>query len=436
MTGFFRKILRGESPAFAVLLTFVTQGLVVILNTGTGVITARVLGPHGRGVFTAATIWPQFLSGIAAFGVPTSVVYYIRSQRADRERIIAASYVLTMSTCTAAMLAGLVAVPLAMQDDSRQAVWLAEFCILWTWLNMLTVMVRQIMVACDMFRAFSISSYLPPLSYLILLLLAWPTIGLDPVTAACCLMLSGLPGLLWMINVVQSTARSQFSGCAPWLWRMVGYSARFAASDTASGLLAYIDRLMLIPILPAAELGLYVVAYSLSRLMFVLQTAVGSVLYASMAGRDPTGTKYLHDIAFRLTFYAVGLVIVCISLISHSAITLVYGQAYADAAGLLRILVIEAGVTCVGQVNVQLYLSLNRPGFPAIAQVVNLVVAVGLIAVLVPRDGAAGAAMALVLASLTRSALLFSGIPAFLRLPIPSLLPKVEDLGYIRARLG
>ena len=435
MIGFVRKVAQGSSPAHAVLLTIFTQAFVVLLNVATGVITARLLGPDGRGIFAATTIWPQFLAGIGALGLPAAIVYYLKNHPEGQREIVGAAYLLTGVIGLVTTVAGLLLAPFAMPEASRDTLLLAEFCILWTSITMLAVVLRNILVAGGRYREFSISNYVPPFLYLIGLLVIWPLVGMTPEAAAICLMISGALATGWMFVSVHSVIRPRFSGCGHWIRQMSQFSAKLAASDLSGHILFYIDRLILIPILPANELGLYVVAYSLSRLMFVLQTAIGSVLYPAMAGREPSGIKELHDFAFRLVLYAASGAVAVIWVLAYPAVTIVYGGDFAGAVPLLKILVIEAAITCIGQVVFHLYLSLKQPGFPSVVQTLSLIVAVVCLLLLVPHYGASGAAISLVIAAFFRLAVMLVGIKIRLGMSMPRLLPRVSDVVYVRARL-
>ena len=112
-----------------------------------------------------------------------------------------------------------------------------------------------------------------------------------------------------------------------------------------------------------------------------------------------------------------------------------YGPEYRPAGALLNILIVEAGITCIGFVVVQLYMAIGQPGYASIAQMVSLAVACTGLAVLVPQMGAAGAAWSLVAGSAARLVVLLAGIRFRLRMDLPRLWPSLGDLAYLRARM-
>jgi O-antigen/teichoic acid export membrane protein len=430
-----RNIVAGATPFHAALLTICTQGFVLVVNFITSVITARLLGPQGRGIFAAVTIWPTFLGGFALLGIPSAAIYYMGSQSEGRREIVGATYILASLTCALSMVAGSILAPLTMPAGSRGTLVVLEFCIFCTWNYVAAEILRAVLVACGCFRAFSKSIYMSPLLYLIGLGATALTIGISPLIAIMCLMLGGVLGTLWTLREANRIIRPRFRGSRPWLKRIVLYAAKLAPGAVSFNLMGSIDRLILIPYLTTAELGLYAVAYNLSRLVLVLQMAIRRVLYPKMAGRTRAEIQETHDLAFRLVFYAAALGVIILSAMAYQLVTVIYGPTYAKAASLLAVLAVEAGLSCAGEVTNQLFFSLNQPGLPSIVQVVTLALAATLLFVLVPSYGAIGAAYGLAAAGLVRLVVLLVSMTVYLKMPLPRLLPRMSDARHLRAQL-
>ena len=72
-----------QQPAGGVRSVFHSMSaklLVVLLNAGTGILTARALHPQGRGELAAILLWPQLLAGTLTLGLPSAVTYHLRLQ--------------------------------------------------------------------------------------------------------------------------------------------------------------------------------------------------------------------------------------------------------------------------------------------------------------------------------------------------------------------
>ena len=92
---------RGCAAGASVRATLTTTGtnvLVLALNLGTGLLTARFLGPEGRGEFAAMVLWPQFLASLLTLGLPQATTFNIvrhpEDQQAGHRRPACSSLVL------------------------------------------------------------------------------------------------------------------------------------------------------------------------------------------------------------------------------------------------------------------------------------------------------------------------------------------------------
>ena len=71
----------GKQSGFgAVLQSFGAKLGIVLLNAGTGIVTARLLQPAGRGELAAILVWPQFISGMITLGMPSALTYHLRKR--------------------------------------------------------------------------------------------------------------------------------------------------------------------------------------------------------------------------------------------------------------------------------------------------------------------------------------------------------------------
>jgi len=75
------------------------------MGIGTSVITARTLGPSGRGLFQLLTIFPATMSNFAKLGIPVANVYCIRRRGARTSAVASNSLLLGLGLGTALALA-------------------------------------------------------------------------------------------------------------------------------------------------------------------------------------------------------------------------------------------------------------------------------------------------------------------------------------------
>ena len=73
-----RTLVTSRSGVAATAQTFLANVFILGINAGTGIITARLLGPSGRGELAAMIMWPQFLAYCLTLGVPSALLYNLK----------------------------------------------------------------------------------------------------------------------------------------------------------------------------------------------------------------------------------------------------------------------------------------------------------------------------------------------------------------------
>src|SRR5580658_6318640 len=78
----------------AVVQSIVSKVAILALQAATGILTARTLGPAGRGELAAMILWPLFVASVTTLGVPNSLIYHLRRRPEERGQLIANGFVL------------------------------------------------------------------------------------------------------------------------------------------------------------------------------------------------------------------------------------------------------------------------------------------------------------------------------------------------------
>jgi O-antigen/teichoic acid export membrane protein len=428
-----RRLLRGRGGGFVAMQMAGTQVFVVAINMATGIITARLLGASGRGLFAAATLWPQALLAIFSFGMPAAITYHMRGTPEARRTIFTATLLLAGILSVAATALGLGVVPFAMRNYSAGEIAMSELCVLATIPLVFQLVVRQVSVSLLIFRLFNVSSVLAPLIYLLLMLAAWPVTGVTVPVCLVALYAGIVLSTVWVYWRLHVACPPSLVMLGTWVRRLVAYALRGAVADLLSGISGYIDRLVLVFLITPELLGLYAVAYSFSRLMLVLQTVVVTFVYSKLVGRPRAEIIALHNQVFRLMAYVVFGAAVGALLLGRQVLMLFYGHEFAAAHMIFFVLTVEAALTCTGQVTAQALYALDRPGYASIAQTASFVTVLATMLLLVPGLGPMGAAIAMAAAAFVRMAVLLRGLSTSSSTGLPSLFPRQADLLFLRS---
>lgn len=428
------SLWRGDRPLFALFQSLGAQVFITLINVLTGVITARLLGAEGRGIYVAVTLWPPLLASLATAGLGTAVVVRMRKSSASAGAIANVGLILALVQSSIAAGCGLFLLPHFLAQYSPAVIFFAQLCLISVLVNGVQALLKQAFAGAGQFRWYNLTHLSPPLFYILALLAIIPFSVLTVDRAILALLGSGAVATLVVVPAFVRRVRPRFAGAGAEVRPLISYSTRAALMDVVQALATNADRLVLIPLLPATEIGLYAVAFSFSRVIQLVQPAIMSVVLSHMSRSSSDGPR-LHDISVRFLLFALGCSCTALWIAGEPLLIFTYGAEFGATHGLFRILLLEASFGVLSQATTQLFLSRDRPGVVSTIQVTVLCISLAALLILVPRFGSMGAAIGLLLAGVLRWALLLGAMRVILRLPLPRLYLDGSDWRYLMSRL-
>jgi O-antigen/teichoic acid export membrane protein len=217
---------------------------------------------------------------------------------------------------------------------------------------------------------------------------------------------------------------------------LLGYGLRSYGTDVVGALAGQLDLAVIVTFLSAAELGLYSIALTLSRLLNIVQASLITVLFPRASTLEPDAGIALIARAARLST-ALSIVLGAMLLIVIPiALPRLYGSEFGAAIPLMPLLTVEAIIGGLGNLLKQSFLANGRPFVVTGIEVGSILCAVALLFLLVPRMNVLGAATALLCTSIIRLAVIFAAYRLVLNRPVPRLIPDSGDLEYLRVKFG
>jgi antigen flippase len=428
------QLARGDRPLFAMFRSVGTQVLIVVMNIVTGIITARLLGAEGRGVYVAITLWPPLLAMLATSGLNSAVIFRLRRNPASADAVAGAALLMALGGSLLAIAIGAALLPLFLRAYPPATVLFAQLCLAAITVNATQIVIKQSFAGAGQYWYCNLTHLLPQLFHLLALVAIMLAATVTARGAALALFVSGAVAVLAVLPKFWRTLRPRFAAIREEFRELRSYSFRAAPSGLVTAFILHSDRLVLIPLLPARELGFYAVAFSFSRVVQFVQPALQSILLSHMSAQGESAPR-VHDVACRILLASLTAACMLLWLSGEWLLGFAYGAEFAAANRLFRLLVIEASLGVLAQVSVQLYLARDRPGVVSTIQTLTLGVSLALLITLVPRFGAIGAAAALLTAGAVRWLMLIGGVRGILQLPLPRLYLNGEDWRYLRSRL-
>lgn len=411
----------------AVFKSLFARGLIIAVNASTGIITARMLNPQGRGEVSAMTIWAVFVTFAMSLGLPSSLTYHISNRTSSSSGLVGAALLMSLVANTVSGLIASLFLPQILHFYSAQTIFYARLFLIGVPLGVILQVGRAAFEARGEFSLSMRAQWLVPLATLLSLGALVSIHGFTPVLAASIYVFGGLPVALWMLWRLWLEFHPSLEHLTSTSKSLLSYGIRSYGIDLCGTLSVYVDQALVVSLLNAQQMGAYVVALSMSRMLNVFQSSVVMVLFPKAVGRPAPEILEVTGTAARLSTLLTAIVGGVLALLGPVALRLLYGSKYLNAVPIFRILMLEVIINGLVMVLAQAPMALGKPGVVTMLQSVGLTLTIPLMMVLVPRYGLFGAGYALLLATTCRLLLVAFSFSWFLKLHCPRLYLTVSD---------
>lgn len=379
----------------AIGLTFAGQGGMLLVGTIAGVLTARLLGPAGKGQLTTAVIAAGVLGLLTELGLRAAVIRVIAGGRATWKEGLATMAVLYGLVCLLVLPAAtlllnhyhallfphiplyvlhiaMLGVPIGLLEGSLTSTLIGqqrmpEVSGLWV--------VEKIVVICGLVGLVWLLRF--GVAGAVIAQLTGTVLGI----AAALRLLARLPGgaLRVRLDLVRELLRT---GCV-WYGRNIATSLNYR-----------LDALLVFHYHGGIAAGLYAIAVSLAELLQYLPNSIDAVLFPNVSQGTVTAVEARTARLSRLTVFITFISGALVLLTGYPLIYLLFGKSFTP--GYPALLLLLPGMLVLGQSKVisSELLGRGQTLYPAIASWVALGATVLLDLLLIPRWSIFGAAVA------------------------------------------
>jgi O-antigen/teichoic acid export membrane protein len=417
----------------SVVITLFARGLALPIGIASSIITARALGPEGRGVLAALTVLQGLAIQFGTLGYNGSITYSL-SQTPDRAKAIVGNSVITalgggIIVATLFAVGAAIAPGAVLGSVEPHLFWLLLASLPFTFL---TQFLQNVLVARQSMVAFNLLDLAVRTALLAAYTVALLGLGLGTDAAVWSFAsVSALGGVLYL-SIIYRRERFGLVFDRPLFGEMFRYGSRTYAASVLSYLVLRLNMLLINPVLGEREAGLFSVVLLFMDLVALVPQTLGMILFPAVA-RDNEGSAVLTTKVFRFTFFGVGILCVFLWAGAEPLIRLLFGEEFVEAAPALRWL--TPGILAMALMTI-LNNDLAGRGFPAIVIVtpaVAVIVSAVLHAALLAPMGLAGSSAATSAAFVVAVVLLYRAARQRLRLPHRSFwMLGRDDLATLR----
>ena len=383
--------------------TFLTSLAIQGCGLVTGILSARILGPAGRGELATVLLWPVILSNLGLLGCNWSLARAVAfepnfepQREADQ---VCSAIVLGLAAALIFCACGYFLLPRVLPADRTHLLPLARLCLFLIPLDIFNQTLLAIEHGRMRWRRFNLVRVSYFLFYLTLVLLIWSGRLKEVRWFVWAFLASQLLAVLVRLRV----QRRSFANGRPSLvqCRRLLFSGLPFLGATAGNLLTLqIDTILVVSLMNAEAAGIYVVASAFSNAQFSLGDALGITSFAALSNEKEIGKqKKILTETFRQSALLSASVAVLLSCLIPFLVLLFFGNGFALAIRPAVILSLAAVLTASGNILNQGLRGAGRTGAGLTSQLLGTGVLVVTATFLLRRFGLIGMAWAVALSA-------------------------------------
>lgn len=342
------------------LIAFFATGVVQVLNFISGVLIARLLGPIGRGEISQIVAWFSFISPIAILGLNDAVTYF-RSRSPERSaEIMGVAFRLSFVTMSLGLLISFVAVFTALVGINSLAVW--AFLIFFVPLNHSVLFMTSYLQSTRDEVSFNILRSLHGITY-VSSLIVLGIVGIASTFSVACAYLCG-----FLVTAIFGFVRYRIAGEGferpPVELRtsMIKFGLPLVMQRFAVVCRDNLDKMILPIFISAAAFGHYVVASSVSYLIFIAGMTIELVGFPVLVrASSDEERRRIAETLVALTFWMLCAASVVLIALRYPIVHFIFGARYDASAAMVPGFVLAGALQALRLVFGTAFKGFGRP---------------------------------------------------------------------------
>lgn len=386
------KTSRNQSTLFQVLTTIVTRFIVLLGSFIVSIVTARLLGPEGKGIITALLVYPLLLVTIADLGLRQSVAFLIGKKVYDTKNIT--STLLTLWVVSSVICLVVVGTLYVWNYGEEYSPWLLATCLLTIPCNLGVQYLRGVMQGNQNISSINTAEMIKSGSNILFLFILVYFLGFGIIGAALTQLSMAVVTLMYSIWKVKHHLTFQPTFEFSIVKSMLGKGFSFALALFVLQLNYRFNIVMLEHFGTIRDVGIYSIGTNIAEIIWQIPAAVGLVLFSKSAQTKTREvsiertTKLIRFLVPLLIVFGIGFWV-----FAPLIITLLFGSAYTEATNIVRILL--PGILGFSVVKI-MHSDLSGRGYPLFSlnvSICSLLLSIALNYLLIPTYGMVGAAI-------------------------------------------
>lgn len=419
-------------------VTAASNIVLAALGMVSGILAARLLGPHGRGELAAIQTWPSFIATLAMLGMPEAIVYYSARDQSAAGRDLGSAILVALASSVPFMAAGYLLMPMLLHAQAPTTVCAGRWYLFLVPIYALVGMLMHPLRGRSDFGPWNLMRLMPNTLWISVLVLAWICSRPVPTFVAAANLVALALLIFPFAAVVIRRVPAPFTPDLKKLPSMLRYGLPCMMTGVPQMLNLRLDQMLMAALLLPRELGLYAVAVAWSAAPAPLLSALGAVTTPAVASAASLADGSRRLGATVRTAVVLALVLgFTLTLCTPVAIALLFGSRFAAAVPAAMVLVPAAAVLGLNLVLQEGLRGMGRPYAVLQAEFGGLIVTAAILAATLRPMGIMGAALASFLGYTTVCAILVLKTQQITNMSLSTLLcPNMAEIRLTFARLG
>jgi O-antigen/teichoic acid export membrane protein len=403
--------------------TFATSVAIQACGVVTGILTARLLGPAGRGELAAVILWPTIFSNLGLMGCNWALAREVARAPERESQWVFSGVIVGLMGASFCLIAGYFLVPLLLSADKAYLVPVARLCL---WLIPLDVC-NQMLLAAEhgrmRWRRFNLLRLSFFLFYLLLIaLIAGARMARVRwfVAAFLASHLLTLVVRLWMQRRSFAEARANPIECR----HLLRAGAPYFGATVSNLVSLQFDIILVVSLFDTRAAGIYAVASALADGQSALGEALGLTAFGILSNEaNVSSQKKRIAQSFRqsaLVSSGVGIALAC--MIPFLVVPL-FGAQFSQAVKPAVVLALSASIAASANILNQAMRGAGRPDAGFVSQFVGTGILAVVALLLSRRFGLVGIAFAVWVGALAQLAVLIAAAAKWLTISPLRFLP-------------
>ena len=371
-----------------------SRAMLVVFGIGVGIITARLLGPHDRGLFTLLLVLPQTLVSMAKLGVAQANVYYVRKRGASIGTVASNSLILAVVITVLLLTASYVGrdwLIAPFTKGARPALIVLVLCAVPFLL--IESYFLSVLQAVERFHVYNLQSVYKAILGFVGIAVALLALGggLGEALLSQILVIAGVN--LWLLYQVRRVAIFGFRWDGGVGRGTLGFGLKSYLQTLATHLHYRVDLYLIAYFLDPVQVAFYSIAVNMTNPILQISDAAGTVIFPKLAGSSDADAYTATALTCRHTLFTTVVAAIVYVIAGSQLLTILYGSRYAPAIRPMLLMLPGVIMISLYQILTRNFTSRNRQQVNILAAGMALTVNVCLNLILIPRFGIAGAAV-------------------------------------------